>query len=323
MGNVATRERIGANGFTVAGERHRAYPDQYTIVGGNGPNDRSAAALLVLYPDDSAKHRRARGIINGARDRLRVAQPPPRGFVDACRNGIVQDVGVADLGEDKNSRTWIVLLVGRQRIMARRILDAEGAKQKPPEPPLYVGCTFAAFIGKDFDAELAALEANAASNCTVPEPFSVKADRAVAFDGKQMAHADIATKIGVAGAETVVLLLALAKCEPCVQEMVDTFKVPLSAAVRLAKLSPDAQAQQMARLKAGTSKKAKDGAAAPRAKAQPRPVVESVVAWLRKEKMLEHADLLTWAMGGPMPQATDLVEMIGRARCAGKGGAKS
>lgn len=313
------RDRVAEAGFTVAGERFKAYPNDYVIVDGSGPNDLSASALLVLYPDDSADHRRARGIILGARDRLRVAKPPPCEFVESCRNGLTQDVGVADLRKDKNGKTHVVILVGRQRIMSRRILDIEGAAMKPPEPPMAVICTFSAFIGKDFDAELAALEANCMSNCFVAEPPSVKASRAAALTLKGKEPGYIALRIGANGAEHVDLLLGLAACHESVWDAVDANKVALAQARILRTLAPEEQKRRMDRVMAGPSKAAKEAAGPTRPKAKARPVVESVIAELRRTGHHAEAHLLAWALGGPVPilgahrDAIDSAESVRKA----------
>jgi ParB family chromosome partitioning protein len=273
------REGLGAAGFTVADGRYKALPSDFCIVGGSGPNDRTAEQLLKLYPDDSANHRRARGIILGARDRLRVANPPPAAFVAACRNGLTQDVGTADLREDKNGRRWVVVVVGRQRVQARRILDAEGAKRKPPAAPLSIFCIMSSFVGKDFDAELAALEANCRSNCFVAEPPSTIADKARMLSEKGVADGDIALTIGALAAH-VPYLIALSKCEEAVQRAVDAGKVPLADCVRLSKLPAAEQVRLMDRKSAGRGRAAKDAAAAPRAKMMPAPRVVGLGKWL-------------------------------------------
>lgn len=334
------REGLSSAGFTVADGRYKALPSDFTIIGGSGPNDRTAEQLAKLYPDDSANHRRARAIILGARDRLRVAQPPPAAFVASCRNGLTQDVGTADLREDKNGRRWVVVIVGRQRVQARRIIDAEGAKAKPPEPALSIFCIMSSFVGRDFDAELAALEANCRSNCFVAEPPSVLADKARMLSEKGMAHGDIATRIGASGgAEHVGFLVALSACDERTWPAFDAGKLPLAYALTLYKLPAEEQAQRVARKLAGSGKAAKDGAAAPRAKTKPAPVLEAIEAEARKAVatkrktpqdgddladalMLGFAEGLAYARSGGCPSwAVGAVKAGEQARKAAKGGA--
>jgi hypothetical protein len=266
----AVAERLEGLGIDRADGRYKALPTAYTIVGGNGPNDKTAEQLAKLYPDDSAKHRRARAIIAGCRDALRALRPPPPGFVDSCRNGIVQDIVCADLGPDKHGRSWVPVIVGRKRTQARRLIDAEGAKGKPPEPPriLYaVIAPFAINTREEFDMELRALEMNAKSNVHVAMLPSEQAEHAAMLAGKDMREVDIVPRVGAQDVEHITQLLALFRCERPVQDAADARKLLPAEWVTYAALDPIEQVRRITRKLAGNGKAKKDAVAEHRPRA--------------------------------------------------------
>jgi hypothetical protein len=266
----AVAERLTEIGFERADGRYRALPTDYTIIGGSGPNDRTAVQLDKLYPEDSAKHRRARAIVAGCRDSLRAHRMPPPGFVETCRNGIIQDVIAADLGPDKSGRSWVVMIVGRKRIQSRRILDAEGAKAKPPEPPRLVHAVIAPFAintREAFDMELRALEMNARSNVSVAMLPSEQAEHARMLADKELRAVDIVPRVGAHDVAHVAQLLALFACERAVQDAADARKLAPAEWEAYAKLDPIEQVRRIGRKLAGNGKAAKDAAAEPRPRA--------------------------------------------------------
>lgn len=289
-------------GFRRAGEEGiSAPPEAYTIVG----LDVSAEKLTALYPATSgregAAHGRARAIIKGVRDHTRVVDAPPPAFVASLSIGVQEPVAVANLGPDKNGKVWVLVCRGRQRTMGLRALN----KTLPPQSRLELPGRIKAFPNtKDIDAELTALEANAASNVFVAMRPSQSAAHATALAERGLAPANIAIRVGARDAEHVDLLLMLAKCVPEVQAAVDRDEIALAKVKTLHKLDPDEQVRRVTRQAAGANRNAQNAAAAPRAKTRPARVLVSLADTFRDSGHIAMPardvvlDVLAYAAGG-------------------------
>lgn len=242
-------------------------PGAFTVIG----LDISAERLISLYPETNGKlgeaHMRAVALIRGVRDRTRTSKPPPPEFVAAVgAAGVVQRILVANLGPDKKGKPWVITVAGRQRNWATRLHN----EKADPADVREVIAELRGFPNRaGIDAELAALETNAASNVFVAMSQSQMADHAVMLREKGIAPANIAIRVGAKNASHVALLFALAECGPEVQAAADADEIALAECVALAKLDLEEQARRVLRKKAGPTKKEKDAAAPPRPKTPP------------------------------------------------------
>lgn len=258
------------------GESMVAPPEAFAIIG----VDTTAENLTALYPEEDSKaHARARAIIAGIRDKTRTAKPPPAAFVATLRCGVRQAITLANLGPDRKGRIWIVVALGRQRTLGLRLWNAANPEQTHRLRGMLEPFAHNAKAG--VDAELEALEANAASNVFVAMPESGKADHATMLAAKGKPIADIAITIGARDAEHVGLLLELAKCEPCVQDAIDSGKVAIGMAAIYSALAPEEQDRRLKRATAKGGKKGKSEAAPARAKTRPAPILASIERTVR------------------------------------------
>lgn len=254
-------------------------PESFTIIG----LDITAEKLIALYPEKDGKvgeaHERARKIIRGVRDRTRAEDidPPPEFVASIGAEGIVQRIVCANLGKDRKGHPWVVTVAGRKRNVGARKWN-----KGHPSDAKEMLAEMRGFANKSgIDAELSALDINSASNIFVAMRPSQMADHAAMHAESGRPPATIALKIGAKDADHVALLLALAKCEPCVGAAVDADKLPLALAPTYATLTPEEQQRRAKRVMGGSGKAAKDSAAPPRAKTKAAPVLASYRAAIK------------------------------------------
>lgn len=289
-------------------------PEAFSIIG----LDVSAEKLVSLYPETKGKigeaHLRAVALIKGVRDRTRTTNPPPPEFVAAVgAAGIVQRILVANLGPDKKGKPWVITVAGRQRNWATRLHNEKAV----PSDVREVIAELRGFPNRaGIDAELTALETNAASNVFVAMSQSQMADHAVMLREKGISPANIAIRVGAKNADHVGLLFALAECGPEVQAVVDADKIPLAECPTLAKLGSEEQARRVLRKTAGPTKKEKDAAAPPRPKSMPAAKVHAWIDELERMSGAPPAVLAVLRRVAPRSDADSKLEGFGQLQKA-------
>lgn len=277
------------NGLDRVGDGAEGYPDQYIVIG----VDITAEALKARFKG-TKRETYVCAIIDAAWQAQRTKKPPTRAFVELLRGGVEVPIIVSDLGRDgtldaweevdgkrkRCGKNWVVVIEGRQRVLGRRILDAENKPKGIAK--LKITCVYRVFGNKATALEATIVRCVTAGR--VARTPSARAEDAAALRRSGMGLEDIAPLAEARDATEVEHLLCLDKCETEVKDAVDEGKILLAECKILATKSPEEQVRLVLRKTAvepGTGRtkdaqKARNAAAAPAQKARPRKYGEAL-----------------------------------------------
>ena len=293
------------NGLDRVGDGADGYPDQYTLIG----VDITPEALKARFKG-TKREAYVCAVIDAAWQAQRTKKPPTRAFVELLRGGVEVPIIVSDLGRDntldgweeidgkrkKAGKNWVVVIEGRQRVLGRRILDAENKQRGIAR--LKIECKYRVFGTKSTALEATIVRCVTAGR--VARTASARAEDAAALKRSGMGLEDIVPLAEARDAAEVELLLCLDKCEDEVKEAVDAGKIALGECKSLSTKDPAEQVRLITRKTAvepGTGRtkaaeKARNAAAPPAQKARPRKYGEALAITAESaEVMFSGADV--------------------------------
>lgn len=294
-------------GLSRKGDGYEADPKHFTILG----VDIGRAELIRRYEGKPTEIALIEGI---KQDRRQKALGDPS-FVESCESGVTDAGQFIRLKPDNKGKAWLIIDKGNNRCFALRIVNEKRAVAG--HPPFLLPMTQAARPGSGEAAGKFAREKHALSNKRAPMLPSHKAEIAAGFRGDGLApHSIVRYLDGVTTEAEVLELLALDGCIDAVKDSVDAGHVPAKAAIKLAKMSEEKQAEWIADKLAPKAPRAKSDAA--------RPMPPAKVAKLAKEigKVPAWAPLAALLLGTVRPG--DIHDPDLRAACLrafGDGGA--